>query len=98
MILNAMRKMAGISGKNRIRTAVLYLIAIIIVVYGVKSSFDMDIGSKLFMRFTFGYWDFENAAAGFFLAYISILGLYTAVTYYALELLQKIAVYKKSKK
>ena len=95
MILGAIRKMTGITGTNRIRAAALCLLSIVFAAYGVKSSFDMDIGSKLFLRYTFGYWDFENAAAVFFLAYLSIMWLYVIITHCMLVLLEKIAQYKR---
>ncbi len=89
MILGAMKKMAGMSAKNQIRTITLRIAAILIAIYGIKSSFDLEIGSKLTMQSSYGYWDFDNAPAGFFIAYLSIMSLYVFITYYGITLLQK---------
>jgi hypothetical protein len=89
MILGAIRKMTGLTSTNRIYSVLFFLLAMAIAAYGVKSSFDMDVGSKLFLQYAFGFWDFENAAAEFFLAHLSIMGLYIFITHYALLLLKK---------
>jgi hypothetical protein len=49
MIINSMRRMTGITGTNRIRTIGMRILAVLIVVYGVHSSFEGEMGSKLFI-------------------------------------------------
>jgi hypothetical protein len=39
-------KITGVSGTSRIRTGVLRILVALLVIYGVKSSFDRSIGSK----------------------------------------------------
>lgn len=46
-IINAMRKMTGITDPSRIRTVSLRTLAVLIVVYGVQTSFERNLGSKL---------------------------------------------------
>lgn len=89
MLMNVVGKVAGVITQSRIIAIATRTAAIIIVAYGVKSSFDLDIGSKLIMDFSFGYWDFENSAGGFFLAYLSVMGIYIFIIYYMLKIIEK---------
>jgi len=89
MLINMIAKILGHTDKKIIVTIIMRFIAVGIVVYGIKSSFDLDIGSKLFMQTTFSYWNFDESTIGFFLSYLSIMGIYIAVTYYLLVLLNK---------
>jgi hypothetical protein len=85
VILNAFRKMLRTNGENRIRKMVLRVVAIIFVAFGVWSSFDRDMFSKLFLGFSFDYWPEERPAILFFAANLSIIGLYASTSYYALK-------------
>jgi hypothetical protein len=87
-IINAVRKMTGITGTSRIRTIALRVIAVLIVVYGVQTSFETDMGSKLTIYNPFG-WNFEESAMGFIIDYLSIMGIYICGTHYALKFVQK---------
>jgi hypothetical protein len=85
MLLNALRKMAKISGENRIRKTILCAITLAFISFGVWSSFDRDIFSKLFLGFSFDYWPEERPAFLFFAINLSIMGIYVFMTYYALK-------------
>jgi hypothetical protein len=85
MILNAFRKMANISGENHTRKTILRVIALAFISFGVWSSFDRDMLSKLFLGFSFGYWPEERPAFLFFVVNLSIMGIYVSITYYALK-------------
>jgi hypothetical protein len=87
MIINAMRKMTGITKANLGRTIIMRSAAVLIVVFGVWGSFDRDMFSKLFQGFSFDYWDPERPAILFFIFNFSILGIYVFLTYYGLKLL-----------
>lgn len=87
-IINAVRKMTGITGTSRIRTIALRVIAVLIVVYGVQTSFETDMGSKLTIYNPFG-WNFDESTMGFIIDYLSIMGIYICGTHYALEFVQK---------
>jgi hypothetical protein len=86
MIINAMRKMTGITKANLGRTIIMRSVAILVVVIGVWGSFDRDMFSKLFLGFSFDYWDSERPAILFFMFNFSILGIYVFLTYYGLKL------------
>jgi hypothetical protein len=89
IILNAFRKMLKTNSKSRIRKIVVRIFALIVVAFGVWSSFDRDMFSKLFLGFSFDYWPEERPAILFFAVNFSIMGLYVFITYYALVLLER---------
>jgi len=84
-IINAVRKMTGITGMSHIHTIVLRVLAVLIVVYGVQTSFERDLGSKLIIYDPFGSYLLDNSAMGFLLDYLSIMGIYICGTHYALK-------------
>ncbi|MGH6862303.1 MAG: DUF4405 domain-containing protein [Phyllobacterium sp.] len=81
MIMGVARKLTGISQPNAIRTLVLRVIAVAIAAHGVWSSFELAIGTKLFMQMTLDWWNFEESVAGFFIHCSAIAGLYIFLTY-----------------
>ena len=89
MLINMTAKITGHINKNIIVTIIQRIIAVGIVLYGIKSSFDLNISSKLFMQATFSYWNFNESTIVFFLAYLSIMSIYIAATYYLLVLINK---------
>ncbi|GHV73688.1 membrane protein [Spirochaetia bacterium] len=88
MIMNAFRKMLKINGENHARKMILRVIAILIVAYGIWSSFDRDIFAKLFQGFSFDYWDESRPAILFFTENISIMGIYVFASYYLVKLFE----------
>lgn len=89
MLINMIVKITRKSHKNIIVTSAKYIIVVGIVICGIKASFDLHIGSKLLMEAAFSYWNFEESTIGFFLAYLSIMGIYVVSTYYLLILINK---------
>jgi hypothetical protein len=85
VILNAFRKMTRTSGENRKRKIIVRVLALVVTSFGVWSSFDRDMFSKLFLGFSFDYWPEERPAILFFAANLSIMGLYASTVYYALK-------------
>lgn len=88
MIINSVRRMTGITGTSRIRTIALRFLAVLIVAYGVQSSFDEDMGSKLFIYNPLG-WFTDDSTIGFLIDHLSIMGIYICGTHYALKFIQK---------
>jgi hypothetical protein len=89
IILNAFRKMAKTSGENHTRKIVLRIIAFAVAAFGVWSSFDRDMFSKLFLGFSFDYWPEERPAVLFFAVNLSLVGVYVFVTYYAFAVFER---------
>jgi hypothetical protein len=87
-IINSVRKMTGITSKSRIRTIVLRVIAVLIVVYGVQTSFERDMILRLTIYSPFG-WNFNESTTGFLIDYLSMMGIYISGTHYSLKFVQK---------
>ncbi|PAD37114.1 hypothetical protein CHH48_01595 [Terribacillus saccharophilus] len=96
MIVNAVRKMTGITGTNRIRTLCLRLLAVLIVVYGIRNSFERNLGSKLTVYDPFGFWVSNDSSLRFLIEYLSVVGIYIFGTHYTLKFIQKHSKYKRS--
>ncbi|PLR67027.1 DUF4405 domain-containing protein [Bacillus sp. UMB0893] len=87
-IINAVRKMTGITGTSRIRTIGLRVIALLIVVYGVQASFEREMFYKLTVYNPFG-WNIDKSSMGFLIDHLSIMGIYISGTHYALKFVRK---------
>ncbi|QND45592.1 DUF4405 domain-containing protein (plasmid) [Rhizobium lusitanum] len=88
MIMGVGRNLFGISKSSAVRSFVLRLIAVVIAIHGVWSSFELGLGTKLAMRVTLDWWNFEESVVGFFIHCIAIAGLYMFLTYYAMKWLR----------
>jgi len=88
MIMGVARNLLGIGKASAIRTFALRAIAVAVAVLGVWSSFVLDVGTKLSMRMTLDWWNFEEGAAGFLLHCVAVVGLYIAAAYYAMKWIQ----------
>ncbi len=82
------RRILPISFNQRVQSVLRWLLSIVIVFYGVKASFDRDVLSKLFMIYSFDFWDFEKSVVGFFINYVAIMGFYIVITHNALKVFQ----------
>ena len=83
MIMSAL----GLKGCGRLPAAALRLAALGVMAGGVYFSFERGLGAKLLMKHSFDYW--EGSAAGFFTAYLLIMGLYAALTHYILKMFSR---------
>ncbi|CAH0144958.1 hypothetical protein SRABI96_00559 [Peribacillus sp. Bi96] len=88
MIINSVRGMTGITGTSHIRTIALRILAVLIVAYGVQSSFEGEMGTKLFIYNPFGWFN-DDSTIRFLIDHLSIMGIYIAGTYYALKFIQR---------
>jgi hypothetical protein len=88
MLMGVARKLTGITQPNALRTLVLRAVAVLIAVYGIRSSFELAIGTKLSMQTTLDWWNFEESVAGFFVHCIATAGLYIVLTHYLMKWLQ----------
>jgi hypothetical protein len=87
MIMNGFGKMARVGASNLTRRVTLRAISVMIVIYGIYASFDRDMGSKLFLGYSFDYWNPDRSAILFFTSNLAIMGVYVFVIHYALKLL-----------
>jgi hypothetical protein len=87
MIMAAMRRMMKITEPNRLRTMALRIITVLIFAYGVYASFDREMGAKLFLGYSFDFWNPDRPAVLFFTSSLAIMGVYVCATHYVLKLL-----------
>jgi hypothetical protein len=87
MIMSAMRRMMKITDANRLRTMALRIITALIFAYGVYASFDREMGAKLFLGYSFDFWNPDRPAVLFFTSNLAIMGVYICATHYVLKLL-----------
>lgn len=90
MIGTVMQKTVGIGNNNRTGLLILYFVSMTIAAYGVWASFDRDMGSKLFLGFSFDFWAPDRPKILFFTHTLSIVGLYALLAHYALRFVGKL--------
>jgi hypothetical protein len=88
LVMQAGRTFSGTGRPSRLRTWLLRAAALLLVVQGLRSFAALDIGSRLTMRTTLDWWNFEEAVVGFFLHEIAVLGLFAVLAYYAMAALR----------
>jgi hypothetical protein len=88
IVLHSVRRMTRITGISRTRTLALRILAVLIVVYGVHSSFKGEMGSKLFIYNPFG-WFSDDSTIRFLIEHLSIMGIYICGTHYTLKFIHK---------
>jgi hypothetical protein len=57
-----------------------------IVVYGVKTSFDRNVGEKLIAYSSFDFWKSDESVVKLLLDYLSIIATYVWGNYYLLKI------------
>jgi hypothetical protein len=83
VVLAPLQKISWAKRKNTTFWIVLRALAVLIVGYGVWASFDRDMGSKLFLGFSFDFWEPSRPLFLFFTNNLSIIGMYTFAAHYA---------------
>ena len=86
--LRTIPSIANLVAMNGVRLGLPLLAA----VYGVWASFDRAMGSKLFLGFSFDFWDSANSELLFYTHNFAILALYAVVTNYLRKFAAKSAV------
>lgn len=86
LIMSVVRRLFRVSGSCRLRSTLVRLAGAAVLAGGFWASIDRGLASKLLMRHSFDYW--AGSAAGFFITYLLIMGLYIGLTHYSLLLFQ----------
>lgn len=84
LLMGVARSLAGISRPSRVRTLALRIVTAAIAIHGVWSASELGLGTKLAMRMTLDWWNFEESVSGFFVHCGAVAGLIMALTYYAM--------------
>jgi hypothetical protein len=74
-----------ITEASQVRRIALRVVTTLILIYGVYASFDRGMGAKLFLGYSFDFWNSERPAVLFFSHNLAIMGVYACVTYYVLK-------------
>ena len=72
------------------RTIFLRAAVVLIAGYGAYAFFHREIGTYMILRTAFVFFDFEEPLVLFFLDYLAVMGLFAAVGYCAVKLLQRL--------
>lgn len=86
--MNAVRKITGLTSKNRMRTITMRIIAVLTVVYGEETSFEREVGSKLTIYNPCG-WYSDESSMSFLVDYLAIMGIYTGGAHYEIQFVRK---------
>lgn len=89
LIMGVTRGLLGIKAPSAIRTQALRGAAAALAIHGVWSAFELGLGTKLSMRMTLDWWNFEESVAGFFVHCFAVSALCISATYYATKLLSR---------
>lgn len=84
VVMNVFRTAFATQTPNAVRTWSARILALVVAAWGVKSFSEMALGSKLMLTYSLDMWDFNESTLGFFINYLSIVGLFAAVTHYGL--------------
>lgn len=69
----------------------LRIVAIVIAAYGGIAFIHREIGSYLFLKNVFVFFDFEESILFFFIDYIAIMGLFVFIGHYVTEFLKRVS-------
>lgn len=89
MVMNVTCQALGIKGTSPLRTWALRAVTAIVAVKGVLATFEMGLGTKLRFEYALDMWDFNESTLESFANYLSIIGLYAALTYYGVTFLRE---------
>lgn len=70
------------SAPSRLRTWMLRAVAIAIAVYGTFAFVQREIGSYMFLKNEFVFFNFEEPLIFFFIDYVAVMGLFVFLGHY----------------
>lgn len=82
IVLAAVRTATRPAFPLKIPAGVLHVAAAALAVYGLYSTLLLDIGSRLVLRMSLEWWDFEASTLGFFLHHAGAVGLGAVLAHY----------------
>lgn len=91
-VLAALKNKAGARHRWLHNNPLLRCMTVLVVAYGIWASFDRAMGSKLFLGFSFDFWDSSRPEILFYTHNVAIMALYIAVTHYVFKIFAKKAV------
>ena len=89
-VLMALKIKAGTNWKWLGNSLALRGLAILLTAYGIWASFDRAMASKLFLGFSFDFWESSRPEILFYTHNLAIAALYIVITHYSLKLIRRI--------
>lgn len=89
-VLVALKIKAGTNWKWLGNSLAFHGLAILLTAYGIWASFDRAMASKLFLGFSFDFWDSSRPEILFYTHNLAITALYIVITHYSLKLIRRI--------
>ena len=86
VVLGTVKKNIGVHSQWILRPEILRGATLLIVLYGVWASFDRAMWSKLFLGFSFDFWDSSRPEFLFYANNLAIMALYISVAHYFFKL------------
>lgn len=88
-VLGALKHITGARHRWLHNNLLLRSITMLIAAYGIWASFDRAMGSKLFLGFSFDFWDSSRPELLFYTHNVAIMAFYIAFTHYTFKLFEK---------
>ena len=85
MVIRAFQSQPGAEPNSRARQWASRMLALFISAYGVFAFIELEIGQKLILYYSFGYWDFGRDTLLFFIDLLAVMGLIVCLTYYSMK-------------
>lgn len=89
MIMGMARKATGVALKSGFHKILLRMVAALVSAYGIYAFVKHDIGSYLFLKNQFVFFDYEQSAVSFFEDYLAMMGICVFTSHYTAKLIQK---------
>lgn len=86
MMMGMMKK--AVKKPSAVRTWILRILALAIAGYGVFAFVKRDVGSYMFLKIPFVFFDFEEPLIFFLLDYVAVMGLFVFIGHYLAEILK----------
>ena len=88
-VLSVLKNKAGTLCEWLRNGTLLHSMSVLIVVYGIWASFDRAMASKLFLGFSFDFWNPSRPEFLFYTHNLAIMALYISITHYAFKVITK---------
>lgn len=82
MVMGMMKKAMHIKKTSHVRTVILRILAALAVLYGAYAFGENDIGSYMFLRTQFVFFDIEQPLVLFFVEYMAMMAMWGIIAYY----------------
>lgn len=97
MMIGIARKKAKVKESSKIRTAVLFMIGLLVAIYGFYNFIQRDFITYMFLKSEFVFLDYSESVALFYLDYLALMGFFVFLFHYLGKGVRALKSQKKSK-